>query len=285
MHFGRQGGHAPHGVGDGGAAGHVHEGVRRYADVLAQSFGENLSSPFDQPLRRLKTGTHGGAAQGDLAQEADSTLQARLRAGEDPCVAAEYVTKGDGQRILQMGAAGLHDTPVPLRLCLPRIDQTCQLRHQFVPEKVDSRQVQGRRDRVIARLTEVHVIVRVYEGVFTDLTAELLVRQVCDHLVHVHVRGGARSGLEHVKGKLILKLARSDFGCRAPDGVGFLLVQVALLTRCLDHGGLDGRQGFQQGPRHPSIRYRQIEPCPLCVGAPERSGRDPHLSHGIPLDT
>ena len=56
----------------------------------------------------------------------------------------------------------------------------------------------GRGDDVVRRLPAVHVIVRVRAG------------EVGDHLVGVHVGGGAAAGLEDVHHKLSVEIAAGD---------------------------------------------------------------------------
>jgi hypothetical protein len=43
-----------------------------------------------------------------------------------------------------------------------------------------------------------------------------------DHLVGVHVRAGARAGLEHVDRELLVVVAVGDPACRRDNGVGLL---------------------------------------------------------------
>ena len=70
--------------------------------------------------------------------------------------------------------------------------------------------VDGRRDDVVRRLPEVHVVVRV----------DAVARERGHDLVRVHVRARARAGLVDVDGELVVPVAASDLGGRVGNGLG-----------------------------------------------------------------
>ena len=89
-----------------------------------------------------------------------------------------------------MGAPGLDDALIFGLEALERVDQLRQRGQDAVLERADSRNMQGRGERVVRGLRAVDVIIRVQQ-----LPAHQLVAAVRDDLVHVHVRLRAGAGL------------------------------------------------------------------------------------------
>ena len=63
---------------------------------------------------------------------------------------------------------------------------------------------------VVRGLRAVHVVVRMQVFVLAFAVAEQLEAAVCDDFVRIHVGGRARAALDHVDGKLIVKLPGHD---------------------------------------------------------------------------
>ena len=116
-------------------------------------------------------------------------------------VAAELLAEGDRHRVHQVGAAGLDHVGELLRLRLER-----RLRAPPIAgsrswvDLAERREVDGGGEDVVGRLAHVDVVVGVAP----------VAGEVGDHLVGVHVRGGARAGLEDVDRELVVVLAGGD---------------------------------------------------------------------------
>ena len=78
----------------------------------------------------------------------------------------------------------------------------------------------------------------------------LLAGDVGEHLVHIHVRGGTRSGLEDVDRELVLVSARCHLVCSRLEGSRHLRVDHAELGVDRGRGTLDERQGSDQRGIH-----------------------------------
>ena len=80
-----------------------------------------------------------------------------------------------------------------------------------------------RRDRVVARLSLVDMVVGVNRLLGTDFAAQRFDGEVGDDLVDVHIGGGAGPGLEDVDGKVLFAdLALGDFKGGVGDGLAIL---------------------------------------------------------------
>ena len=75
------------------------------------------------------------------------------------------------------------------------------------------------------------MVVRVQVLVLALAMPEQFEAAVRDHLVGVHVRGGARAALDHVDDELVVQLAGDDLVAGLDDRVGF-----AVLQRCRVRG-------------------------------------------------
>ena len=115
-------------------------------------------------------------------------------------VAAELLAEGDRDRVHQVGAAGLDHVGELLGLRFQRLLQATHRRQQVVGHLAQRRQVDGGGEDVVGGLAHVDVIVGVGP----------VAGEVGDHLVGVHVRGGAGAGLEDVDRELVVVLARGD---------------------------------------------------------------------------
>src|SRR3972149_665709 len=117
-------------------------------------------------------------------------------------VPAELLPERHGHSVHPVRAAGLDDV---VELHGPggeRGRQALERGQQVVCRLVQRGEMHGRREDVVRGLPHVHVVVRV----------DALAGEGGDHLVRVHVRGGARAGLEDVDRELVVELARRGAG-------------------------------------------------------------------------
>ena len=111
------------------------------------------------------------------------------------------------------------------------------------------------------RLAHVDVVVRVH----------VLARERRDHLVGVHVRRGARAGLEDVDRELVVELAGRDPVAGGGDPLGLLRVEQPELGVHARRGGLDPAEPARH--RRPGSARRRPGSCrsPCAVSPPQSS--------------
>ena len=168
--------------------------------VSPVSSRQQLAHPRGELGMRVEAGAGRGAAERDLAEPRQRVLDARDALAHLRGVAGELLAERDGDGVHPVRAARLDDVVELLRLRLERGGELLHRRQQVVRDLVERREVDGGREDVVRRLAHVHVVVRV----------DVLARERRDHLVRVHVRRGARAGLEDVDRELVVELAAGD---------------------------------------------------------------------------
>ena len=137
---------------------------------------------------------------------------------EQAAVGAELLTQADGHRVLQVRAAHLDEGvefPFLRRERVPQLPQG----GQHLPADVERRDVHRGREGVVGRLRHVDVGVRGDDRVVPFRLAQDLQGAIRDHLVRVHVDGGAGAALDRVHDELVVKLARNHVVRGRGDGV------------------------------------------------------------------
>ena len=122
-----------------------------------------------------------------------------------------------------------------LRLRDQRRVQFVQRGNELMHDGIQRRQMNGRGNDVVARLAAIDVVVRMNRFV-AAFAAEDLAGAVGDHLVRVHVGGGAGTGLENIHHKLMVPFAVDD----------------------LLRGLLDGRRNFRRHVTQTGIRGGRV---------------------------
>ncbi len=118
-----------------------------------------------------------------------------------------------------------------------------------------------------------------------DLIVRMRASEMSDHLVGVHVGGGAAAGLENVHDKLSVVIARSHGIGSLLDGCGQFGRQLAQPPIHSRGGALDQPQRADEGPRKTQPADRKILNRPLRLRAVQRIGGDAHLAHRVALNT
>jgi hypothetical protein len=126
-------------------------------------------------------------------------------------------------------AADLDDLAERLLLAHQLLVQKRERWQQPVHDLLDRGDVHRSRERVVRRLAHVDVIVRMHRRLAAELAAEQLDRAVRDHLIEVHVRLRARTGLPDDKREVAVELAVDHFARGAGDGGGPAAVEQAEL--------------------------------------------------------
>ena len=178
---------------------------------------------------RVQPGADRGAAERDLAEPLERRLDAGLALAHLRRIAAELLAERDGDGVHPVRAARLDDVGELLRLRLQRRREAVERRQQVVDDLVERGEVHGGGEDVVRALAHVDVVVRVH----------VLACERRDHLVGVHVRRGARAGLEDVDRKLVVELAVRDAVAGGGDALRLVGVEQAELAVHAGGGGLD----------------------------------------------
>ena len=143
--------------------------------------------------------------------------------------------------------------------------------------------VDDRRRHVVRGLPEVHVIVGVDRPPGPQRHPEQLVGPVRDHLVGVHVRGGAAAGLEDVDPEVVVEQPVGDLAGRRHDGLRERRVEQAEV-------GVGPGGGPLERPEDPEVPARQTEVADgerldraLGLGPPQDVVGDVHRSAEVAL--
>ena len=172
-----------------------------------------------------------------------------------------------------MGAAGLDDVGELLGFCFERRPEGVHRRQQVAADLAERRQVDGGREDVVRGLAHVDVVVGVGP----------VAGEVGDHLVGVHVRGGARAGLEDVDRELVVVLAGGDRVSGFGDPLGEVGVEHAELAVDPCGRGLESSQLAHDRHRHPLARDREVVDGLGGLATPEllSQSRCLHLDRGL----
>jgi hypothetical protein len=165
----------------------------------------------------VEPGSDGGAAQVDLGQHGADPGQPVDVLAERHRPGGQLLAQGHGYGVLQLGAAHLDDVPEPVCLDLADLLQVPELGQKRLGGVPDRDAGRGGVD-VIGALPGVDVVQRVQPGVVTARVPEQFQRPVGDHLVGVHVRGGARAALDDIDGELPMQRAAADVRAGLYDG-------------------------------------------------------------------
>src|SRR5690606_2799439 len=157
--------------------------------TLFRSSGQLRDDLLREAEGRVDAGADGGAAEGHLGDARQGRLYALDAEPDLAGVAAELLAEGDGGRVHEVGAAGLDGGRPELRLRLERRREVVERGDEVVDERPRDGDVHRGREDVVRRLRGVDVVVGVHGR------TELLGGEGREHLVHVHVRAGARTGL------------------------------------------------------------------------------------------
>ena len=174
--------------------------------------------PLDDLARearcRVEPRARGGPTEGQLARRLGGGAHPAGAELDLPPVAAELLTEGHGHGVHEVRAARLDDVGELRLLAAQREREVLERRHEVEHGGRRRGDAQRARERVVARLAGVDVVV----GMHVEAAGE--VRDPRDDLVDVHVRRGAGPGLEDVDGELVVVLAVRDLTGRRRDGTG-----------------------------------------------------------------
>jgi len=150
----------------------------------------------------------------------------RSTSSDDAPVGAELLAEPDGHRVLEVGSPHLDEAVKLLLLGGEGVVELAELDQEGAPQ-VERGDVDAGGECVVRRLRHVDVGVRADDLVAPLRRPEDLQRPVGDHLVGVHVDGGAGAPLDGVHDELGVHLPGDDVVGRLGDGVGQPGVDVA----------------------------------------------------------
>ena len=211
-------------------------------ELDAGLLGDLLRGELAELRVGVQAGTHGGAADGQLARASVRVLdavQGEINLG-DPT--GDDLAQADRGRVLQVGAAHHDDVLVLLGLLVEGVAQLTHARVHVV-QLGNDRDVHGGGEGVVRGLAAVHVIVGVNGGLGTHLAARDLDGAVGDDLVSVHVRLRARTGLEDNQREVVVELAGDDLVTGLRDEVRDVGGQLAQLRVGQGRGLLQDAEG------------------------------------------
>ena len=140
--------------------------------------------------------------------------------------------------------------------------------------------MEGGGNDVVRGLAQVDVIVRVHDAARAGKDRG---GPVGHHLVGVHVRRGARTGLEHVEREMRIESAVGDLLRRLRNRIGHLRVQQSELAIHLRRGLLDQSHRAEEPARKTDPADRKIDHGPLRRGAVVGLLWYFHLTHRVAL--
>jgi hypothetical protein len=208
---------------------------------------------------RVQSGPGGRAAEGHLAEPRQRVAHARGALAYLGRVTAELLAERDRDCVHPVRPTGLDHVVELLRLRLERRGEPVERRQQVVRQLVERSEVHRARKDVVRRLAHVHVVVGVHA----------LAGKAGDHLVGVHVRGGARARLEDVDRKLVVELPRGDPVAGGGDALGLVGVEQPELGVHARGGSLDAAEPARDRRRDRLTRDRKVVHGLLSLASPE----------------
>ena len=185
-----------------------------------------------------------------------------------------------------MGAADHDDLVVLGRLRGERVAQPLHRGQQLLVDHLDQGDVHGRGKGVVARLTEVHVVVGMNRRFAAAAGAGQLVGPAGDHLVGVHVAVRARARLKDDQRELVVELAVRHFLRGAGDELGLAGLEPAELLVGPRRGQLEDaeRADDRPSPHEAPAADGEVLERPLRLCTPVVLPGHADLAHAVVLD-
>jgi hypothetical protein len=266
--------------------GQRRELVRRADERAAGLLGDLRRGQVTEPRVGVEPGPDGGPAEGQLVQGGERGADAGQRPVELGRPAADDLAEGDRGGVLEMGPPQHHHVGVGAGLRPERGVERLDRRDDRALDLLDRGDVHDRRERVVRGLRAVDIVVRVDRRLAAPTGARQLVRPPGDDLVGVHVRLGARAGLEDDQRELGVEASVDDLAGRPLDEPGLVGRELAELEVRPRRAQLEDpeRTDDRPAPGEPADADPEVLDRALGLGAPVAVGRDADLPEGVLLD-
>ena len=199
---------------------------------------------------------------------------------EHAAPAGDFLAETDRNGILQMRTADLQHIMVLLLETLHRRDQRVDRRDELRVNREHRGHVHRCREGVVRGLGHIDMIVRM------DLQLRMIMhRDMCDDLVHIHVRLRAGAGLPYFQRELLRVLTVADIATGVGDGLCLRLRKLAEGVVRGRRRGLQGRKGVNHLARDRLRADAEILQRTLGLRAPEMLCRHTDLTHSVMFDT
>ncbi|MCY1429728.1 hypothetical protein D9M71_456580 [compost metagenome] len=154
-----------------------------------------------------------------------------------------------------------------------------QCRQQTLLQLQRGADVDGRGNDVVAALPAVDLVVGV------DRATQATAGEGRHHLVGVHVRAGARAGLEHIDREVLQAVLGQQFLAGGDDGAADF--RIDLFQRDVGPGGsrLGQQQGADERQRHALAADREVVHRTLGLRPIQRGGGHRQFTHAVAFDT
>ena len=253
---------------------------------MPRLLGDVRGSHIAEPRMGVEASTDGGAADREFVEPGQLPLDRRDPVVELGPPARDLLAEGDRGRVLQVGAADLHEVGVLLLQTEEDIAKQPHRRQQPPVDHLDGGDVHRRRECVVRRLAAVDVVVGVDWLLRAHHATSDLNRPVRDHLVGVHVRLGAAAGLEDHQRKLVVELPGDHLIRRLHDQLHRLGGQLAEFAVGERRTLLEDPEALLDGAAPLETLNADLEVVPrafrLCP--PVAVGGDVHVTHAVRLD-
>ena len=255
--------------------------VLRFAKREAGLPGDALDGQAREVRVRVDAGSGRRSPQRQLGELLRGVPEALDAARHLRGVAAELLPQPHRGGVHQVGAPRLEHAVEGLRLVREQRPQVLQRRDQLLLDGGARGDVDGGRDDVVRRLAEVDVVVGVDARVAGFVQKAVGPRR--DHLVRVHVGGGAGAGLVDVEHELVVPVAARDLGGGPGDRPRDVVVHVPQVA--VDPRGrfLDQAQRLDEAASETLAADGEVLEGALGLGSVQGVGGDVNLAEGIAL--
>ena len=247
---------------------------------LSAEAGDLFTAGCVKARRTVEAGADRSTADSELPEMIGGLENLCSRLLEHAAPAGDFLAETDRNGILQMRAADLQHIMILLLETLHRRDQRVDRRDELRVNREHRGHVHRCREGVIRGLGHIDMIVRM------DLQLRMIMhRDMCDDLVHIHVRLRAGAGLPYLQRKLLRVLAAADIAAGIRDGLRLCLRKLAECMVRGRRGGLQHREGVNHLARDRLRADTEILQRTLGLRTPEMLCRHTDLTHSVMFDT
>ena len=242
-------------------------------DFLRDSFGETLCRIEPRADRRAALGELEDARQGQL----DPGHPIRHQSG----IARKFLPQRQRRRILRVGTPDLDDIVPSVGLILKIGPHRFESGQKAVRHHPRRRDVKRAGEGVVRGLAHIDVIVGMDRRLVAARAAQSFAGDIRDHLVRVHVRLRARSGLPHGEGELRVQLACGHGLRRILDRIGEHRVEHTELAIGARRRLFDDAERMDDLVRHLFLADREVLEAALGLRPPEAVGGHFDRAHAV----